>query len=267
MNEILPSRFVEHITRLALGIEATDALRGTRISHPIGITFDELPLGLPRPRILRHDSCVFVLLYGAGVGDTIQLRLFDSPEALWRASADQRRFVPRRLRIPLLAQPAAESRPYTERVRRPVLFPGAAYDTAEAMTGLRGRVEDAGQPVRWARVTARDPVSGLTVGRAQCDDRGEFLLLIESGAGGLGDLTDPLELEIQVHTPNTPVVPAAVKALDPLWDLPVESVPAPGLPDPVCAGALPWSEWSAAATTTIEFTLGRLLRSQPPLSV
>ena len=270
MNAFLPSRYLERVTRLALGIEAIDAQRQERIGHPIRITFDQVPLGLPRPKIWRHNSCVFVLLFEEGVGTTVELRLFDSAEPLWRAETDRRRFVPRRLRIPLLAQNVADSRPWSERARRIALFPGAAYDTSESATGLRGRVERAGVPARWARVQAIHPDSGQTVGRAHCDDRGEFLLLLDPSAAPIGDLSNPLTLNLRAHTPKppSPPLPDAVKKLDPLWDLPVEVAPAPGAADPVSAGALPWNEWDpAGAPTPVEFDLGRMRRQVPALAV
>jgi hypothetical protein len=270
MNRYLPIRFDEHITRLALGIEALDGPRQQRIPHPIQITFDDLPRGAKRPSVVRHDSCLFVLLYAPGVGARVELRLFDSSELLWAASVDRRRFVPRRLRIPVLDEGVVDGRPYTERVRRPVLFPGAAYDVSESTTGLRGRVENGGQPVRWARVQAIDPISAATVGLAHCDDRGEFLLLIQPGAAPPGDLTDPLPLQLRVWTPKSPAVPvaAAVKAVDGLWDLPIEEAPAAGDPDPVLAGDPPWDNWDAGpGLTPVSFPLGRLMRQQPALVV
>ena len=261
------SRYVENVRRLALGLEAVDALRGARIPDDIRITFDEVPQGLPRPSIVRHDSAAFALLYGPAIGDSIVIRLFDSAYSVWTESRDRRRFVPRRFRVPLLAADDADAQPISQRVRRPALFPGAAYDTAECVTGMRGRVTDDDVPVRWARIQAVDPVSGTTVGRAHCDDRGEFLLLIDSTASGLAELSDPLELQIRVHVPTTPVVNTAIKAVDPLWDLPIENVPNPGLADEVSPGNLPWPEWTLASTTAIEFPLGALLKGQPALTV
>jgi hypothetical protein len=266
-NRFLGSRYVENIQRLALGIEAVDAMRGGRIADAIRITFDEIPRGLPRPAIMRHDSAVFALLYDTQLGDEIVIRLFDSAYTLWSESRDRRRFVPRRLRIPLLASDTADSQPIAQRIRRPALFPGAAYETPECVTGMRGSVVDGDESVRWARVQAVDPVSGATVGIAHCDDRGEFLLLIDSTASGLAELSDPLELNLTVHVPTTPVVSDAIKALDPMWDLPIELVADPGDDDAVSPGQLPWADWTVGPTTTVEFSLGTLLRGQPALSV
>jgi hypothetical protein len=132
---------------------------------------------------------------------------------------------------------------------------------------MRGRVLHNDAVVRWARVQATHPDTGATVGIAHCDDRGEFLLLIDSNAGGLAELANPLSLDLHVHLPATPVASNDVKQLDVLWDLPIEEVAAPGNPDTVCSGALPWNEWTAAGTTTIDFTLGTLMRGVAPLTV
>lgn len=266
-NQYLASRFVEHVQRLALGIVAVDALHDARISHPIAITFDEVPLGLPRPKIMRHSSTAFALLYDARVGDEIVIRLFDSTKTIWSKYNDRRRFVPRRLRIPLLARETADAKPIAQRARQPVLFPGAAYNVSDCATGMRGRVLHDEAVVGWARIQAVHPDTGNTVGIAHCDDRGEFLLLIDSNAAGLAELANPLPLELHVHVPTTPAVSDDVKKLDSLWDLPIEDVAAPGDPDTVCGGALPWDPWTDTGTFTIDFTLGTLMGGMRPLAV
>ncbi len=266
-NHYLASRFVESVQRLALGIEAIDAQRDARIPFPIAITFDEVPLGLPRPRIMRHDSAAFALLYEPQLADEIVIRLFDAPTSIWSESGDRRRYVPRRLRIPLLASAVADLQPISQRARRPVLFPGAAYDVSDCATGMRGRVLSGGVPLRWARIQAVHPDFGTTVGIAHCDDRGEFLLLLDSRAAGLAELADPLTLDLHVHVPTAPLVSAEVKRLDALWDLPIETVAAPGDADTVCSGALPWDEWTDVSTISVDFALGVLMRGVAPFTV
>jgi len=270
-NQFLTSRFAERVQRLALGLEAVDALRNSRIPHPLAITFDEVPLGLPRPKIMRHDSAAYALLFGPQIGEEIVIRMFDSATPLWSVLGDRRRYVPRRLRIPLLSDEDADAQPIAQtiaqRSRRPVLFPGAAYDVSDCATGMRGRVLQDDEVVRWARVQAIHPDTGETVGIAHCDDRGEFLLVIDSTAGGIAELTNPLPLELHVHVPTTPVASDEVRRLDPLWDLPVEEVAAPGDPDTVCAGAPPWDEWTDVVTVATDFTLGTLMRGVAPLAV
>src|SRR6185436_7653150 len=115
-----------------------------------------------------------------------------------RISDVPRRWAPRRIRYPILPEKAADLNPAAFRLRRPELFPGAAYELPESVTGIRGRVRRAGAPMRWARVEASDPVSGIVVGRAHGDDRGEFLLALSPQASPVGDLVDPLPLDITV---------------------------------------------------------------------
>jgi hypothetical protein len=255
MNEFLDNRFAENVQRLALGLEPVDSERRMRIAHPIKITLDGIPPGPMRPHIERHRSCLHALRFQAGVTNRVNLRLFDSA----------RRFVPRRLSVPLLTQPQAEAVDFTNRVRRPVLFPGAAYDVSDMATGLRGRVTRNGKVMRWARVEARLPVSGVMVGRAHGDDRGEFLLLIGSGAIPVGALVNPLPISVRVFGPAAIPVPATpdLPSLDPLWDLPLEMPPAPGAADPVSSGEELPGNYTVSVTRTVNFVLGRL-RSQEP---
>jgi hypothetical protein len=148
------------------------------------------------------------------------------------------------------------------------MFPGAAYDTSETATGLRGRAVWApppgDAPVRWARVEAT--VNGTRVGRAQGDDRGEFLLLLDSAAGGIGDLPVPLTARITVFAPPAPPVPTDPdQARDPLWDLPVELLAGLADPDDVSTGErLPAGYVSTASSTrTVTFEPGRLSSEEP----
>jgi len=102
MNSFLPARYIEHVDRMALGLEPTDALRGERIAASLAIAIDGTPaeyaerawpgdvpfadpIGRLR-RVARHNSCRYVLLYRPGMKTTVNLRFFDR----------YRRFVPRR---------------------------------------------------------------------------------------------------------------------------------------------------------------------------
>lgn len=278
MNEFLPSRFVENVRHLALGLEPIDAERGTRIAHPMRVVFDEEMEGLRRPEVTRHDSCRHVLLYSPGLADQVQLRFFEDdrqfvPRVVPRRFAGDwgsqirggtRRFVPRRIRFPILTQSDAEQGSHELRVRRPFMFPGAAYDVAAGMTGLRGRVERDGLVVRWARITATLLDGETLVGRAHGDDRGEFLLVVSTAAGAIGELADPLTVRIRVSAPATNPLPvdADEPIRDPLWDLPVEVAAAldPGNPelDDVSRGmALP-SGYTATVIREVDLRLGRI---------
>jgi len=273
----LPARFDERRVRLALGIEPIDALRGQRLSHRIHVTFDDVPLGLPRPQVVRHGSGLFVLVHGDGVGTDLTLRLFDIGEptdpAHFRGETSRRRCVPRRLRIPIPSPADADALPVTRRSCRPMLFPGAAYDVCEAVTGLRSRVLRAGAPVRWARVEARRPGAApgdAPVGRAHCDEHGEFLLILDPAAAPMAALESPFQLDLVAHAPDppAPLPPAEQRAADELWDLPVETLTPGDAPDPVAEGAFPPAGWSTAGpATSTEFHYGRLRSDVPALSV
>lgn len=272
MNEFLPSRFDERLARLTLGIEPLDAVRGGRVAPPLEVVIDRAPIDPSRARddlyglteatdglsrTERRHSCRFIVFASDGVTSPIPLR-FNDPT---------RRFVPRRLHYAVLADP----RDPRFRVRRPALFPAAAYDIDEAATGLRGRVTwtsaPAAPPVRWARVEAT--IGGVRVGYAHGDDRGEFLLLLGSTAGGLGDLPVPLRAIVTVFAP--PAMPPA--GADIFGDLPIETHVVPGDPDTVSSGTtLPSIDLgggpvnytsTAASSREVTFELGRLRTDEP----
>jgi hypothetical protein len=267
MNEFLAERFVERVTRLVLGIEPVDAQRGSRIAHPVTVAIEGVPypptesapqdeIGVPDPlgalrRIPRHASCRHALLYPPAIASPVTLRIYEGA----------RRFVPRRIRYPLPADIHTSGPP--SRVRRPALFPGAAYDVSPTVTGMRGRVtwkQSATNevPVRWTRVEAA--IHGVVVGRAHGDDRGEFLLMLRNEASGPGDLPSPLVAQVTVFGPPAPV---AVPPNDPFADLPVEILA--GDPDDVSPGEKPLPGYAATASSTraVQFELGTLLTDQP----
>jgi hypothetical protein len=228
MNQYLESTWDERIERLALGLEPIDAGTGTRLSHPLRVLIDQEARGLTRPRVERHPSCLHALTYQQGVAGSVLLR-FVEPEGRpgTRPSTVPRRIVPRLIAFPIVpvadtADGAPRQNP-RHRVRRPWLYPGAAYDVAAGMTGLRGRVLRDGLPERWTRVVARVGAAGPVVGRAHGDDRGEFLLLLSSAAGEAADETGRLTLHVEVFArdPGLPGPPRSVPG-DELWDLPRE---------------------------------------------
>jgi len=230
VNILLEERYVESVTRLALGLELVDACRGGRISEPLRVTVDE-PVGVDR--IPRHDSCLHALIYSPEVTSPVTVRIL-SPD---------RRFVPRRLQIPIgsEADAAAGLLPAAKRSWRPLLYPGAAYDVSASATGVRGRVVwgDDGSPVRFARVVAFYGVQ--QIGLAHGDDRGEFLLVlgVDTVDGDDFVLAHPpamppsLDLMLTIVAPNDR---PAVDPTDPLSGLPLELAAGPGLLDPVSQG-------------------------------
>jgi hypothetical protein len=261
VNVLLPERYDEKVLRLALGIEPLDSLRDRRVGVRLDVTIDKSPPVIRLPWIERHDSCVFVVTYRKEINEPaprphLDIRITDVP----------RRWAPRRLRYPILPEAAADADPASFRIRRPELFPGAAYELPESVTGIRGRVHRGGVPMRWARVEASDPVSGIVVGRAHGDDRGEFLLALSPEASPVGDLVDPLPLDVTVFGPDPapgPPLPAALPKMDLLWDLPLEIAPAPGLADGVSDGTTlpPTYRASAGGAVSVSFRLGRLLNT------
>lgn len=270
MNQFLPSRYLELVERLALGIEPMDALRLRPLSYPLRIEHDATHLGLRRPPIEHHTSNRYALRYQPGLLTSVDLRFLDL--------ADRRRVVPRRLRIPILTRTDVETledneaqaahknvRDFKRRIRRPVFFPGAAYDFNATSTGLRGRVTRGGEPMRWARVVAKLNGTSLVIGRAHGDDRGEFLLLFNSAMTTGSTLPKPLNVEVTVLGPATAPTPPSpdLPKTDPLWDLPLEILAAPGASDPVATGeqvpTLPPQNYTANVTRVMEFTLGKCL--------
>ncbi|HZQ81930.1 MAG TPA: hypothetical protein VFB25_08145 [Gaiellaceae bacterium] len=230
MNTLLDDRYVETVTRLALGLEIIDAARGTRISDPVRVAV-ESPLTLST--IPRHDSCLHALIYSKAVTTPVTVRIL-SPD---------RHFVPRRIQLPIgtQADAAAGLLSAPKRTWRPVLFPGAAYAISASATGVRGRVvwEDDGTPVRFARVVAS--YGDQQIGLAHGDDRGEFLLVVgpDTVDGDDFELADPPTLPVTLDLMLTIVAPnekPAIDTSDPLSGLPVEVAAGPGLPDPVSVG-------------------------------
>jgi hypothetical protein len=271
MNQFLPERFEELIHRLALGIEPIDAQSGRRLSHQLQVGYDLTLAGLRRPPLERHNSNLFALRYQPGVPDStgqLDLRFFDQSDAGYKAENDRRRIVPRRLRIPILQEPDVEAQEavarlqFRRRVRRPMFFPGAAYDFTATATCMRGRVLRAGEPMRWARIVATLKGSPVVVGRAHGDDRGEFLLLINAAVTSGSAWPNPLEITVSVFGPDPfpPVVPPAVKARDPLWDLPLEPLVAPDVAvDDVATGVRLPADYTRSVTDTFTFKLGKCL--------
>ncbi len=266
--------------RLALGLQLRDAVRRRDLTAPVRV---ELETGLPhlspfgrsraryshpqrlgqRPTgLVRHFSGRYSLHYFPDVAAHVDLRIYD----LFR------RHVPRRLRIPIvsladvLLREANEVPDYLAgRARFPQLYPGASYPVHGRVTGFRGRVLLAGEPLRWAVIEARASTNGDTVlARARGDDRGEFLLLIPPQATPASDLDVNFELAISVWgRPADPVPPTAeTPRLDPYWDAPLEVVTEPVATDDVSAGTAIPAGYVQADPVTIQLQVTRLLSSR-----
>lgn len=261
-NVFLPDTYVERFDRLAFGIEPFDAVRALAPARPVNVTFDGMPDGSSTSShqlaavdeatrglvpLARRSGSRFVVLHRPGLAAEMRVRISDP----------QRRFVPRRIAyaIPADIDVAAP------RVRRPALFPGAAYEISYTATGLRGRAtrgNAAGAPpARWLRVVAR--VGGTVVGRAQGDDRGEFLLILDPEATGPGELQNPFTVSVSILGPATAPVPTEpdLPARDPLWDLPLEVVSLVP-PDDVSPGVENPAGYSTLVERDVTILPGRL---------
>ena len=267
MNQFTAPRFAENIKRLALGLEPLDGGRGGRIPHPVQVIVPGSLAGLPRPVVDSHDSCLHALLYQPGLAASIDVRMEDR----------FRRYVPRQIRYPILTLLQAEALDYANRVRKPVLFPGAAYDAVSLSTGVRGRVTRGAGPgapfVRWSRIEARRSGSNTVIARAHGDDRGEFLLLLPPAASQGSELVDPLPIRIDAFGPALAPAPSssAIPEMDPFWDLPTETAvaldPVNPFADPVSAGDLLPAGYSATTGRTVEVPLGTILSVKEPFQI
>jgi hypothetical protein len=74
-------------------------------------------------------------------------------------------------------------------------------------------------------------IGAQVVGRDHGDDRGEFLLILDSEAAGLGELPSPLIAQVAMFGPAAPL---PLSANDPFGDLPLETLAAD--PDDVSPG-------------------------------
>lgn len=278
MSTLPPVGFAPLEQRLALGVRPLDALSGRlagglvrieiepHLPHPgvgPGAAYCEPQVPGRSPRMLcRHPSGRYALLYQPGLTDSIHLRLHDHV----------RRYIPRRLDVPLLTEAEVMTREaagtgadLNRRARAPVLFPAAAYPVHPRDTGLRGRVLRDGAPMRWALVEAIVPNSDpeQVLARTRTDDRGECLLLLPATAGEGAELPVAVTLRVVISGPPAAPVPADpdLPGRDPLWDLPLEQLAGDSAPDPVADGTAIPAGWrrSDTAPRDISFTLGRIL--------
>lgn len=268
------SAYMDNTTRLALGLDLVDAAREMELVYPVRVDVEYgLPHSPPSPAkvshrftqvrgklpvaLNRHTSGRYSLIYQPSLKTEIDLRIYEY----------ERRYVPRRLQAPLmtlddvLALEIAEPKDYySGRVRQPVLFPGAAYPMRGKTTGLVGRVLRDDESMRWTHVEARME-GGQLVGLTRGDDRGEFLLIIESLAASASDLSAEINITVTVFGPAAAPIAASadLAAQDDLWDLPLEILPAIGDPDSVSTGVTPPTGYVAGASATIAFKIGRML--------
>jgi len=85
--------------------------------------------------------------------------------------------------------------------------------------------------------------------------------LLGPNAISAGDLASPITLKVTVIGPAAPPVPATkdLPSLDPLWDVPMETTPAPSAPDTVSTGVdLPAGYTATSGPVEIDFTIGEI---------
>jgi hypothetical protein len=221
--------------RLALGVECLDAVTGRRVRTSVRIGREVDPRLLPRG---YDQEWPCLSLPGKGTGQSYLRFDYATPvhsPLLLRVLDPARRFVPRRLRLPLwtlaeilAAEATPTAVPAASRIVRPWLWPGSAALPPSGMTVIRGTVMTGSKPVRWARVTAVRHAD-VAVGHGHADERGEFAVVIT----GTGTLPPPapstIDIDLQVIAPDPATAPA-VDPFDPCADLVIEPVPRPSSP-------------------------------------
>lgn len=277
------------VTRLALGIDVVDAVRGDpadveacwenvpRQVYPV--TYAAWPpaydvgLGLPRLAAGLRPGHFRIAYRPKDRPPSVPV-----PPARLRLCDVRRRYVPRRLVVPfptladVLAEEQSGHRPES-RGRTFRVFPGAAFRTEGSSTGIRGRVLDGnGVPLRWTRAVATHPVRGTRLGYAHGDDRGEFLLLLTTPSSILensGGLVFQVDVTVLARPAGGPVPSPITQPpeSDPLGDLLPEDVPAPGSPDDVSNGATTPGGFTRSVTNSVTVTLGRLVSPPDPFVV
>jgi hypothetical protein len=273
-----PASEVRH--RLALGLEWLDGVTEQRIATPLlaelqhvgPLDFDQVLIGKGGGRQVVHYAKRFKKYFDHCVvkGFSKELEIVVHSAVDGPHFEDRRIYVPRRLQVTLKLDAQNQPLPMPANIRRPYLWPGATYPVAGNTTGVRGRAlkgPDAktGLPLRWVRVLASIPfdepdlTKATIVGYAHGDDRGEFLLLVESNAIPTTTITGPLKVRLTLHVPPVLPPPADVDS-DPLWDVPLEDV-GDVLDSPALQGKAVPAGFSEPANSAKEgeLTLGQVL--------
>jgi hypothetical protein len=285
VNQYLPPAYAETVWRLAAGLAPVSALGGSGPLPGVRLALEVVPkpyqvpagagaigdyhVGIGLPAVPRNASGRFAITYlVSGLTQNVAVRFYDT----------ERCYVPRRFGLPvpteaavISQEQAAESRPWPpipSRGFRPVLYPGANYGTQAGATVVRGRVlRQDGSAARWARVSAVDADHGYPVGWAHGDDRGEFLLILQTSDAGLvtpGSAVASVTLGISARPLPVPVDSPTQSRADPLWDLEIEALPSPGSPDTVSDGRTPPADYGAPLTARLSFVKGTVSHPSQP---
>lgn len=235
MNQVLESRYSELIHRLVWGLEIRDAVRN-RATNDAKVRLERT--GPLVPAFDDHGNGRFSLTLRPGLPSVLR----------WVVDSPQQMNVPRRFTVDLATQADLDVPALQDvdarmlRIGRAVsVFPGSRYPTTTGSTVVRGRVTRNGSPQRWARIEIRIPaLSPNLLARAHSDGDGEFHAVIGPIPDSFVIPTDAVG-ELSVFAPD--VAPDRTvldpETLDPLWDLPVEALPAAGDPRPADVDAVP----------------------------
>lgn len=262
--------------RLALGLTWMDSISQLGVPGVIATILENIgghPLNIP---FERHGSNRFALRYGGTIKKRLEKALKDGTSSTWilnvhgrhKASGfpyhpgmDPRMFVPRRFSMNLVFQEGIPA-PGTANIRTPWLLPGSAYPFPATSTIIRGRVIrgtelSTARPVRWARLFATIPETqkkfdeATIAGCAHGDDRGEFVMALDSRVVSGAALKNPVQVRLWAFVP-----PAnAIDLSSPLDDLPVEIAGADPLNDTLRGITVPVT-YIFSQSTSIHLQLG-----------
>lgn len=229
--------------RLALGISWIDSISQMGVYGALATTLESIgghPLNIP---FQQHRSDRFALRYAGLIQKRLDKAIKDGTSTTWiinihgtrlpsemlyNPSTDPRLYVPRRLSMNLVFKDGSPA-PTPVNMRTPWLWPGSAYPFPATSTLIRGRVLRGAtlataKPVRWARLFATTPdtetvfANATLVGCAHGDDRGEFVMALDSRAVSGAALKNPVKVRLWAY-----VAPAGVAhPEDPLDGLPLE---------------------------------------------
>lgn len=215
---------VEVLHRLALAVECVDAVTRRVVTTPVRIGRERGTLAAAR----GDPSWPCLEFVARGSGRAMLLHRPRAPKAVTVRIVDPvRRWVPRRLTLRLWTEAEVSAAdtgtgsfvPTGSRLLRPWLLPGSAYPITRGTTAIRGRVSIDGVGVRWPRIVATGP-GAVPVGWAHGDERGEFVLIVESTGLLPPPAPDTIALSLTVSARAVTEPPTD----DPLADLVVERV-------------------------------------------
>jgi hypothetical protein len=231
LEDTVPAARLRH--RIALGLAWIDALGQAGADGASSTVLERIGDFALVQAFERHHGGRFALRYaglvkkrldrahGAGLDTDWRLHVHAPArpgQPAFDAHGDARRYVPRRLRLAAVFDGAGPA-PSPANIRRPWLWPGAAYPFPATATLARGSVRRGASPATavalpWARIFATTPSTqadfGLAtvVGCGHGDDRGEYVLALDARAVSGAALGNPVMVRLWAYAPP-PAPPAA----------------------------------------------------------